>query len=385
MRRDPVWITGVGAATPLGATYRDIADNLLAGRSGVSAVTAFSSDAHPSRIAARLEAPPCPAGTRRRVCPGTLPSDALWCGNRLQDAGLFGAATVCAASSSARLPNGTDLGDGLLPRERRLSQADFVPGPPVCAPRPAGPMGLSRRRAQFHYHRSHKKWQARLGRLLPRRRMTSPSHASDLAGFGLRALSRRNTSSARPPPLVKDRDGFVLGGAARSSSEPSSARAAARPRLRRSRRPRRHQRRLAWSSPVPTPARRQGWPRLTRPRPTRHVDCARPATSTSVGDVAETRVLHSVFGSHIRSLPVSSTKSMTGHLLTAAAAFEALACIVALERQAIPPTINLENPDPECDLCHVANQAQERPVRLTASNSFGFGGSNTCLVLRQAA
>jgi 3-oxoacyl-[acyl-carrier-protein] synthase II len=95
-------------------------------------------------------------------------------------------------------------------------------------------------------------------------------------------------------------------------------------------------------------------------------------------------VLATVFGPHLPRVPVSSTKSMTGHLLTGAAAIEALACLVALERQAIPPTINLHKPDPECALLHVPNQAQERPVRVTVSNSFGFGGSNTCLVLRAA-
>ena len=83
-------------------------------------------------------------------------------------------------------------------------------------------------------------------------------------------------------------------------------------------------------------------------------------------------------------MSVSSTKGMTGHLLTAAAAVEALACIVALEKQTVPPTINLDNPDPECRVRHVPNVAEERRVRVTASNSFGFGGSNTCLILRAA-
>jgi 3-oxoacyl-[acyl-carrier-protein] synthase II len=109
------------------------------------------------------------------------------------------------------------------------------------------------------------------------------------------------------------------------------------------------------------------------------------ATSTPVGDIAETRVLATVFGSVIEQVPISSTKSMTGHLLTAAAAVEALACLVAMDRQALPPTINLDDPDPECSLCHVANHTwSSRPVRLAVSNSFGFGGSNTCLVLKAA-
>src|SRR5262249_3988055 len=100
-----------------------------------------------------------------------------------------------------------------------------------------------------------------------------------------------------------------------------------------------------------------------------------------VGGVAEGKVRKGVFGRALGRLPVSSTKSMTGHLLTAAAAVEALACVVAMERGAVPPTINLDDPDPDCPLCHVANQAREHPVRVAVSNSFGFGGSNTCLVL----
>jgi 3-oxoacyl-[acyl-carrier-protein] synthase II len=108
------------------------------------------------------------------------------------------------------------------------------------------------------------------------------------------------------------------------------------------------------------------------------------ATGTPVGDVAEARVLQAVFGETVHAVPVSSTKSITGHLLTAAAAVEALACLVALERHALPPTINLDDPDPECDLCHVPNQARPHQVRVAVSNSFGFGGSNTCLVLKAA-
>ena len=109
------------------------------------------------------------------------------------------------------------------------------------------------------------------------------------------------------------------------------------------------------------------------------------ATSTPVGDKAEARAIHSVFTEHTKSVPVSSTKSMTGHLLSAAAAIEAMACLTAIERQAVPPTINLHNIDPDCDLCHVPNVAQPRKVNVALSNSFGFGGSNTTLILRKAA
>src|SRR5204862_3496147 len=100
-------------------------------------------------------------------------------------------------------------------------------------------------------------------------------------------------------------------------------------------------------------------------------------TSTPVGDAAEAKALRAVFGASAKTVPVSSTKSMTGHLLTAAASVEAIACLAALERQAAPPTINLDRPDPACELCHVPNVARPAKVRVTMSNSFGFGGSNT--------
>jgi 3-oxoacyl-[acyl-carrier-protein] synthase II len=109
------------------------------------------------------------------------------------------------------------------------------------------------------------------------------------------------------------------------------------------------------------------------------------ATSTPVGDKGEARAIRMVFEGDTARVPVSSTKSMTGHLLSAAAAVEALACLAAIQEQRVPPTINLDNPDPECELRHVPHRAVEHPVRVAMSNSFGFGGSNTTLVLRKAA
>jgi 3-oxoacyl-[acyl-carrier-protein] synthase II len=109
------------------------------------------------------------------------------------------------------------------------------------------------------------------------------------------------------------------------------------------------------------------------------------ATSTPVGDAAEARALRSVLGEATQRVRVSGTKSMTGHALSGAAAVDAVACLAALERQAIPPTINLDDPDPACALRHVRHQAEPQPVRVVLSNSFGFGGSNTSIVLRKVA
>lgn len=103
-------------------------------------------------------------------------------------------------------------------------------------------------------------------------------------------------------------------------------------------------------------------------------------TSTRQGDIAETVALKAVFGDHARKLAVSSTKSMTGHLLGAAGGIEAAFSILALQDGIMPPTINLEKPDPECDLDYVPNQARPTTTRAALSNSFGFGGTNASLI-----
>ncbi len=106
-------------------------------------------------------------------------------------------------------------------------------------------------------------------------------------------------------------------------------------------------------------------------------------TSTPLGDLAETIAIKSTFGEHAYKLAVSSTKSMTGHLLGAAGGVEAVYTVLTIYHQLVPPTINLENPDPECDLDYVPGSAREMPVQVALSNSFGFGGTNGTLVLRK--
>jgi 3-oxoacyl-[acyl-carrier-protein] synthase II len=113
-------------------------------------------------------------------------------------------------------------------------------------------------------------------------------------------------------------------------------------------------------------------------------------TSTPVGDVCETKALKALFGDHMRRAGqggsggalVSSTKSMTGHLLGAAGAVETVACVFAMKHGVIPPTINLDNPDPECDLDYCAHTAREWKVKTALNNSFGFGGHNATLVMK---
>jgi len=104
-------------------------------------------------------------------------------------------------------------------------------------------------------------------------------------------------------------------------------------------------------------------------------------TSTPLGDLAETKALKDVFGDHAYELAVSSTKSMTGHCFGAAGAIEAMMCVLAIHEGKIPPTINYEHPDPECDLDYVPNEAREARVDVALSNAMGLGGHNGCVLL----
>lgn len=106
-------------------------------------------------------------------------------------------------------------------------------------------------------------------------------------------------------------------------------------------------------------------------------------TSTPLNDASETKAIKKVFGEHAYKLRISSTKSMTGHLLGGAGGLEAVLTVKALETGTIPPTINYEEPDPECDLDYVPNQAVSAPIKIALSNAFGFGGTNACLVFKK--
>ena len=108
-------------------------------------------------------------------------------------------------------------------------------------------------------------------------------------------------------------------------------------------------------------------------------------SSTRLNDKSETIAIKSVFGEHAYKVPISSTKSMLGHLMGAAGAIEALISVQAIQEGIIPPTINLEKPDPECDLDYVPNAARERVVKAALSNSFGFGGHNAALIFASPA
>jgi 3-oxoacyl-[acyl-carrier-protein] synthase II len=118
--------------------------------------------------------------------------------------------------------------------------------------------------------------------------------------------------------------------------------------------------------------------------PLEHIDYINAhGTSTPAGDIAETMAVKKVFGNYAKSLWMSSTKSMTGHLLGAAGGIEAVISVLTIKEGVVPPTINLKNADPECDLDYVPNTARKKEVRAVLSNSFGFGGTNASLIFKK--
>ena len=106
-------------------------------------------------------------------------------------------------------------------------------------------------------------------------------------------------------------------------------------------------------------------------------------TSTPIGDIAETNAVKTLFGEHAYNIPVSSTKSMVGHLLGAAGAVELIACLGGMEKGFLPPTINYDMPDEACDLDYVPNESRDATIDIALSNAFGFGGHNTSIAIRK--
>jgi 3-oxoacyl-[acyl-carrier-protein] synthase II len=400
--QEVVWITGIGAATPLGSNYAQIAGNLLAGKSAAQTIVDSVGEATLRTPGALVDDVPLPLGWQAADFAKLLRSQrfAISCAtDALRDAGHY------AGRSDLRVGIVLGLGAEWLqywegdfhrggdlcfrPEETGVSAVDFVaqhlqlrgPTATVAAACASSNYALAQARS----------W-VRQGLVdICLAGSCEFSMPIGRASFhNLRALSRRTDDVERASrPFDRDRDGFVMGeGSAIFVLE--GARAA------RQRGAKAYAEVAGFGassdayhmiipSSDPLPASRAMQMALAdaalNPAEISYVNAH--ATSTPVGDRAEAKALQLVFGERTMSTPVSSTKSMTGHLLSAAAAVEAIACIAALEEQAVPPTINLENPD--CELCHVANESQPRSVRTALSNSFGFGGSNTSLVLRKVA
>ncbi len=400
-----VWITGIGTANPLGTNYAETASNLLAGRCGIGRVERFPADRLHSKVGGFIAEIPCPPifdpGRFRQR--DRMEQLGLWCAwSALSDAGLL--------DQHARLRVGLVLGNG--GEWLRLWEADWAAG----GRRIQQPEQDQRTTAHILREELHLNGPV----LTTAAACASANYAfaeawkwlkwgwvdvclagaldltvtpMGMAAFGnLRALSTKfNNEPARASrPFDVDRDGFVMSeGGALFVLEPES-RARKRGAVGR-----------AWirgfgarsdafhlvipssdAEPMATAMRRALRSAELNPDDIDYVNAH--ATSTPIGDVGEARAIRMAFGEHASKIAVSSTKGMTGHLICAAAAVETIACLAAFEHQAVPPTINLDQLDPECaGLRHVAHEAYPQRVRRAINNSFGFGGSNTCLVLEK--
>ncbi len=399
--QDPVWITGLGASTPVGDDFDAIASGLLAGRSGIRRVEEFPVADHPSRIAGRVAPIPAPTGwdpaefARRRP----LEQLVLSCSERaLRDSGWWG------RRDSVRIGLVLGLGaEWLITWEGDSLVTGRPEGwrPEGYVERAMGELGLRGPSLGLSAACASGNHALAIGRQWLRQGWADVALAGgcdmavtpmSMGCFGnLRALSRRNDEpGVASRPFDSARDGFVIGeGGAVFVLEPASTARARGARAYAS---------VAGfgassdafhaviPSPDPEPAARAMRRALAdagvEPSGVDYVNAHAPGTP--VGDVLEASALALALGEATPRVPVSSTKSMTGHLLTAAGAVEVIACLAALDRQALPPTINLDDPDPKCPLRHVARHAEAARVDVAMSNSFGFGGSNTCLILRSA-
>ena len=405
-----VLVTGAGVISPLGNSTEECWANLIAGKSGAGPITRFDASAHETRFACEV----------RNFIPEEVMDRKV--AKRMDRFAQF----AVAASHEALKNSGLDLetedldrigvviGSGIGGMETFESQHDILrergPGrvSPFFIPMMISDMGSGQVSIQFGLRGPNfatvsacASGAHAIGESLRLLRagdadvmVAGGSEATitpmSLAGFSSsRALSTRNDDPQHASrPFDIDRDGFVIGeGAGVIILETEDH------------------------------ARRRGAPllcelggygasadayHLTAPSEDGNgaaramkralMDAGIPAedveyinahgTSTPAGDPAEVRAVKTVFGDHARRLMMSSTKSMTGHLLGAAGGLEAVVTALTLARGVVPPTTNLERPDPQCDLDFVPNQARQRPVKVALSNSFGFGGHNVTLAMR---
>ncbi|MFP6578591.1 MAG: beta-ketoacyl-ACP synthase II [Myxococcota bacterium] len=409
--RDParrVVVTGLGCVTPLGPNVASTWEALCEGRSGVGPISRFACDDYPVRIAAE-----CPA----EIDLGDVPAKEVRRMDRCVRFALAAAREAMAASGlevGARGDRiGVAIGSGIGGLETITQNQDQLrtKGPKRVSAFTI-PMGIASMPGgvvSIHYglkgpnlcHVSacasgaHAIGEA--ARIIERGEadaMLAGGTEAPIIGLGLaafakmRALSCRNDEPERASrPFDRGRDGFVIGegagvlvleerGHALSRGAPILAEVVGYGAS-------------ADAANLAAPdAEGDGAVRAMRAalrdarRDARDVAYVNAhATSTPAGDPVEALALQRVFGDALDTLPVSATKSMTGHLLGAAGAVEAIACIRALECGVLPPTINLEDPDPLCPLDHVTGAARETRVDLVLSNSFGFGGTNASLLL----
>ena len=402
--REPVMITGVGVVSPVGNSFSEAADALLAGRSGVRSIDPGPFAREPVQFAGAVTDIPPPDAA---ACP--LDPTAFAALPRLDQLCVspIAAALADAGLAGERPSRRIGLVLGLGAEHLKAWEADYLADggqvfAPTCSPtlvqRLASVFGLTGSAVTTAAACASSGYAMALGRswldagwvdacVVGGCDTLSPTSLA--AFYNLRALSRRSDDPTKASrPFDRDRDGFVMGeGGAffvlERKSDAADRGAQAHGELAG----------IGMSSDAshmvapctdPVQAARAITMALhdagVAPEEIDYVNAH--AAGTPVGDAAEAGAIRMALGAAADRVPVSSTKSMSGHLVSGAAAFEAVACLAALDRQAIPPTLNLDHPDEACPLDHVPHEARPAPVRVAASNSFGFGGSNLCLVLR---
>ena len=407
--RRRVVVTGLGCVTPLGPDVATTWKEAVEGRSGVTEITRFDTSAYPVRIAGEAPA---------TLDLGDLPRKEV---RRLDRVVALALAAASEAMAQARLEPtdgardriGVAIGSGIggLETLQDAYKKLLAEGPQRVSPFTI-PMTICNMAAGYVAIRhglrgpnlchvsacasgSHAVGEA--VRVIQRGEADAmlaggteaPVTEFGLAGFAaMRALSTRNEApQSASRPFDSERDGFVIaeGSAVLVLEDAEWARARGAPALAELRGYAANADALHIASPS---TNAEGAQRCMQqaladagvePAEVDYLNAH--ATGTPAGDPAEARAIRAVFGRCADQVAVSATKSMTGHMLGAAGAVEALLCVKALETGVLPPTINLDRPDPACQLDHVAHKARRTPIHVALSNSFGFGGTNAALVL----
>lgn len=411
MGRNRVVVTGMGMVSPLGHNVADSWSAILAGKSGAAPIERFDASAFATQFSAsvkNLDLSPYLSDKEARKVDPFIQYGMAASIQAVEDSGL-----VVTAENAERI--GCVIGSGigglgsiedtaLTIKERgpRRISPFFVPGSIInmiagnlsirygfkganiaittACTTGTHCIGLAAREIMFGYADAMICGGSEMA--------TTPV---GIGGFGAaRALSTRNAEPQRASrPWDKERDGFVLGdGAGVLVLEEYECALARGARI--------YAEVVGFGTSADAfhmtspPDNGEGAARAMRnalqdagmtPADVQHINAH--GTSTPAGDLAECRAVKSVFGERAYDLTISSTKSMTGHLLGAAGAIEAIFSVMAIKDQIAPPTINLDNPDAECDLNFVAHKAQSQAIQVALNNSFGFGGTNGTLVFRR--
>jgi 3-oxoacyl-[acyl-carrier-protein] synthase II len=407
-----VVVTGLGVVTPIGHSVADFWSNLLAGQCGVDMITLFDAAAFDTKIAAEVRdfnpAPafPSPKEVRRTDRYSQFGIHAAW--QAIKDSGLDldkidrERAGVMIGSGIGGLATTCEQHKILLERGPGRMSPFTIPMliSNMCSGLVSmywglrGPNIATVSACATSTHALGEAWRTiKMGDadLIVAGGAEATIIPIGVGGFcAMKAMSTRNNEPKRASrPFDKERDGFVMGEGAGMLILEELGHAKARGA------------RIygeiagygntadAHHLTAPSPGG-EGAARCMKmalrnaglnPADVSYINCH--GTSTPQGDIAETQAIKTVFGDHARKLAISSTKGATGHMLGAAGAVETVVCVKALQHNIVPPTINYENPDPECDLDCVPNKAREIQVNAIVNNSFGFGGHNATIVAKK--